>query len=197
MNHITAADLDYWGTKYSARGELPILVRRLIHETVREPPKICDFPSGSGIDLPGHDGVLDAVSGNSWVPTGHSVWELSTKRDIAEKANEDIEKRTNEKRSSATFLFVTPRRWPGKKRWIEQAKSRNVGWKDIRAYDASDLEQWLETGRVTTVWFHEEQLGNSVDGTQSLSRAWEEWAQATNPEFPSALMCASREDAIR
>ena len=200
MNHITAIDLDSWGNEHSARGEIPALIRRLIHETVQEPPKICDFRSGAGIDLPEPDGTLDAVSGNSWVPTGYSVWELSTSKNIEKKANEDIGKRTdetnNEKRSSTTFLFVTPRRWPGKQKWIEQAKSNNVGWKDIRAYDAFDLEQWLETDQATTVWFHETQLGNSVDGIQSLSRAWEEWSQATKPEFPLALMCASRDDVI-
>lgn len=200
MNHITATNLDSWGNEHSARGEIPALIRRLIHETVQEPPKICDFRSGAGIDLPEPDGTLDAVSGNSWVPTGYSVWELSTSKNIEKKANEDIGKRTdetnNEKRSSTTFLFVTPRRWPGKQKWIEQAKSSNVGWKDIRAYDAFDLEQWLETDQATTVWFHETQLGNSVDGIQSLSRAWEEWSQATKPEFPLALMCASRDDVI-
>lgn len=200
MNHITATDLDSWGNEHRARGEMPALIRRLIHETVQEPPKICDFPSGSGIDFPGFDGVLDTASGNAWVPAGRSVWELSTNRDIAEKASADIKKRTrkadDEERSSTTFLFVTPRRWSEKQKWIEQAKARHAGWKDIRAYDAFDLEQWLETDQVTTVWFHETQLGNSVDGIQSLSRAWEKWSQATSPKFPLALMCAGRDDAI-
>lgn len=200
MNHITATDLDSWSNEHNARGEIPALIRRLIHETVQEPPKICDFPSGSGVDFSGFDGVLDTASGNAWVPAGRSVWELSTNRDIAKKASEDIKKRTHkaddEGRSSTTFLFVTPQRWPGKQKWVEQAKYSHVGWKDIRAYDAFDLEQWLETDQVTTIWFHEMQLGNSVDGIRSLSRAWEEWSQATKPGFPLALMCASRDDVI-
>ena len=43
----------------------------------------------------------------------------------------------------ATFVFVTPRNWPRKEVWATE-KAAHEDWKDVRAYDADDLEQWLE-----------------------------------------------------
>ena len=40
-------------------------------------------------------------------------------------------------------MFVTPRNWAGKDSWAKDKRARDE-WKDVRAFDASDLEQWLE-----------------------------------------------------
>ena len=50
------------------------------------------------------------------------------------------------------FVFVTPRRWPGKDKWVKDRKAQGQ-WKDVRAYDASDLEQWLEQSISGQAWF--------------------------------------------
>src|SRR3546814_6710465 len=46
-------------------------------------------------------------------------------------------------RKDMTFVFVTPRSWAGKESWVKDRKKEKL-WKHVRAYDASDLEQWLE-----------------------------------------------------
>ena len=38
---------------------------------------------------------------------------------------------------------MTPRNWPGKDKWVKEKEALGE-WKSVRAYDASDLEQWLE-----------------------------------------------------
>jgi hypothetical protein len=43
--------------------------------------------------------------------------------------------------SELHVVFVTPRSWPGKQKWAKEALQE---WKSVTAYDASDLEQWLE-----------------------------------------------------
>lgn len=76
------------------------------------------MPSGDSVSVPGWDGVIAAEQGNPWVPTGISYWELGTSKDPVSKASSDFEKRQGqisaEEAAQATFVFVTPRRWPGK-----------------------------------------------------------------------------------
>lgn len=40
-------------------------------------------------------------------------------------------------------MFVSSRNWPKKNQWVEKRKAEGH-WKDVKALDASDLEQWLE-----------------------------------------------------
>jgi hypothetical protein len=94
-----------------------------------------------------------------------------------------------------TFVFVTPRRWPGKTVWIKEAKAAG-NWKDVRAYDASDLEQWLEQSVPGQTWLANE-LKIPADGVRSLDRCWQDWSSATHPPFPGELFSSAVEEARR
>jgi hypothetical protein len=82
-------------------------------------------------------------------------------------------------------VFVTPRDWVGKAAW---AASKRAGhkWKDVKAFDASDLEQWLERSVPVQAWMAE-QLGIASPGILSLDECWEQWAKVTDPELSKEL----------
>ena len=64
-------------------------------------------------------------------------------------------------RKNLTFVFVTPRNWPGKDAWAKE-KAAKKRWKDVKALDASDLEQWLEQSVPAQSWLAEK-IGNRPD----------------------------------
>ncbi len=100
------------------------------------------------------------------------------------KAENDFANRRSlppEERARCTFVFVTPRNWSGKAKWAEEKEAAGDGWKAVRAYDASDLEQWLEDAIATPLWFAEQCLGSPVEGIQTLDRCWRDWSQVSDP----------------
>lgn len=180
---VTASHIVDWANTKAkeAQRALPRLVRRLCFDGGT--PRQISFPAGDSTYVPGWDGVLFSERGNAWVPVGESRWEIGCDQNQTTKANEDYRKRLEqtsaEERLAATFVFVTPRRWTTKSRWI--GKQRRKGeWADVRAYDADDLEQWLEQTPAVALQFAEE-LGLSGWGVESLSRYWQLWSQQCNP----------------
>ncbi|HUF69219.1 MAG TPA: hypothetical protein VMM79_11315 [Longimicrobiales bacterium] len=145
--------------------------------------------------LPGWDGVVDASDADAHVPAGRSVWEMGVGGDPAAKANRDYRKRTNDPGDAdpaeAVFAFVTPRRWPGKDDWIRAKVGEGV-WKDVMAYDADDLETWLERAPHVHAWISA-LLGKDPYEVESLETWWESWAAATMPPLPPKLLITSRE----
>ena len=88
-------------------------------------------------------------------------------------------------RDQITFVFVTPRRWPGKAKWIADMKAKKQ-WKDVRAYDASDLEQWMEQSLAGQAWFANETERPS-QGVRSLDKCWSDWANVAQPALDGSL----------
>ena len=201
MTRITDEDLKAWAGKLESRGDLPILIRRLVHSTTRGASKI-DFPAGESTGLPGNDGVVvtGEENGSAWVPDGESFWEVSCEENCRKKAAADYEKRTKEtppdKRGEASFVFATPRAWPSrhKKEEWENERRASGGWKKVRALDAVDLEQWIETSTSVRVWMAAK-LGRAFAGYHTLRQEWDRWALATKPELSPALVLAERQDA--
>lgn len=190
---VKAREIESWAQKSDdARRELPALLRKLIHSTGRDLTHP-DFPAYDNAERKGWDGVVEASTPTAWIPDGKSFWEFSCEKDPRRKANDDYTKRTKPQsfppppveRAECTFVFVTPHNWPGKKRWAEE-KAALGDWKDVRAYDASDLEQWLEQSASTQVWFAE-RLGRPIDGFRSIERCWEAWAGVCDPKLSPAL----------
>jgi hypothetical protein len=69
-------------------------------------------------------------------------------------------------------------------------------WKDVRVYDASDLQQWLEQSLAGQTWFANETLRPS-DRVRSLDKCWSDWADLASPPptgalFQSAIAAARR-----
>lgn len=187
---VTASHIVNWASTQTkeAQTDLPRWVRRLCFEP--ETTRQLSFPAGDSTYVPGWDGALFSERGNAWVPSGASRWEIGCDQNVLGKANSDYQKRTEQiceaERSACTFVFVTPRRWTKKLDWIAEQCSKGE-WAGVRAYDADDLEQWLEQSPAVALQFAEE-LGLSGGGVVSLSRYWDSWARQCSPPItPKAL----------
>ena len=185
---IRAQRIENWADTTRAREELPALLRRLIH-TTGEKITCADFPAFDNAQRPGWDGLVETTVPTPWIPDGRSVWEFGCGKSPRQKANRDYYRRVEQvsrvKRRAMTFVFVTPRAWTGKREWAAE-KAALGEWKGVRAYDADDLEQWLEQSAPTQVWFAE-RLGDAVSGYRSLDRCWSDWSQVCDPPLSAAL----------
>lgn len=197
MNLATATDLHRWSDLRESQGVLPQLVRRLSAATANGLVGL-SFRAGEGVALPGWDGVVEASDDDAHVPAGRSVWEMGASRDPAAKANQDYRKRTEDPGevdpTETVFAFVTPRRWPGKDAWIRNKVSEGV-WKNVVAYDADDLETWLERAPHVHAWISA-LLGKDLYEAESLETWWENWAGVTKPPLRPELLLSSREDEV-
>lgn len=179
---IKAHDLEVWSDTIASRTELPVLIRRLIATTGNGIIRY-DFPGYDNGERHGWDGVLETTQASPWVPEGLSVWELSTRSDVKTKANDDIQKRNkqffNVEPSSATYIFVSLRGWKGKEKtkWLTEQKASKQ-WKDVRVYDAEDLERWMERSLEARIWL-KPRLSLSTqeqsDKVRTLDAAWKNW----------------------
>jgi addiction module HigA family antidote len=194
---IKARDIEAWATRnISARSRFAVLLRTLVNSTGRGITSI-DFPGNDDAERPGWDGRIEAVQGTPWIPSGLSGWEFGTNVDPKIKADGDYLKSTKSanktERATTTFVFVTPRAWPGKNDWSADKRSKGE-WHDVRAYDSSDLEQWIEQSIAAQVWFaHEE--GIDTKGVRTLAQCWSDWANVTEPPLPGTLFVHSVERA--
>jgi hypothetical protein len=150
-------------------------------------------PGGEQIARPGWDGVVDAESGNSWLPVGGSYWEMGCAEDTLRKAKDDYAKRSKipvEQRHDGGLIFVSPRNRPGKERWVADRAGVN-DWRDVRVYDASDLEQRLEHTPAVALWFAE-QIGLSGPGVESADQYWDRWSKQSEPHISLEAILAGR-----
>lgn len=191
---ITTTQIAEWAKTREAQASLSRLVRRLVH-TAGTPTQAA-FHAGDATNLPGWDGEVVSEHGNPWVPKGRSFWELSCEAQITRKANRDYNKRTKETpdtiRSGAALIVVLARRWPQKPKWLK-AKRDAGEWADVRAYDADDIEQWLEQSPAVAVQFGEE-LGLIGQGVESVARHWEGWSQQSDPSISVEALFIDREN---
>ena len=186
---IRAAQIERWSEDIASRQKLPVLMRKLVH-AVGEGLERVDFPGYDNAERHGWDGLVEAAVATPWVPRGKSGWELSTREDIKRKAEKDYANRMRaipkaEERAEYTFIFVTARNWPGKDQWVKE-KTALGHWREVRAYDASDLEQWAEHSATAQIWLAE-LLNISVEGYRSLERCWQDWAAVTAPRLSTKL----------
>ena len=145
MDPFDASVIINWSDTPDARHQLPALVRQLVMATATVSE--IEMPSGSSVQTGGWDGLVVAKSDNPWVPEGNSGWELSCNKDPRGKATSDYDKRTKDPRgedtAKTTFVFVTSRRWPGKREWARERREQGP-WADVRAFDVDNLMVWLE-----------------------------------------------------
>lgn len=187
---ITSSEIEDWtdSQRISSRSTLPVLVRRLIHATTSSLSEL-DFHGDEDAERKGWDGEVTANVATAKVPVGKSGWELSSSKALPGKPTSDIEGRTKAvsktHRKDTTFIFATGRRWNGKEKWAATQRASGA-WKDVRAYDADDLAQWLEQSPATQIWFAE-RIGKPTDGVKSLGQAWDEWSLACDPVLPATL----------
>jgi hypothetical protein len=170
------------------------LLRRLIHATVSNIDHI-GFPADEGVQLGGWDGIVIVQSGNAFVPNGSSVWELGITSSVKGKADEDYEKRCEaplgQDPANTTFIFVTPRRWGGKDAWVRKRQKEGF-WRDVKAYDADDLQQWLDLAPAVHIWLST-LMGKHPEAAEDITSFWEDWSEATNPALSTDLLTLGRE----
>ena len=190
---IKARQITQWATtSLQARVHLPVLLRRLIHSTGRELRHV-DFPGYDNAQRHGWDGWVEADAATPWVPEGRSGWEFSVEQRPAAKAERDYRARLNKfspaERAECAFVFVTPHNWEGKAGWV-RAKEDAGEWKAVKALDASDLEQWLETTIAPRIWLAGE-LEIPTDGFETLDHFWSRWAAASDPPMTATIFAPS------
>ena len=189
LTSIRARQIELWADRIDARSRLAVLIRKLVGSSPAAITKM-DFPGYDNAERHGWDGYVESNTATPWVPTGSSGWEFGAGEEPSGKANRDYRARLTsespEERANITFVFVTPRRqWRNKNKWVEEKRSLRQ-WKDVRAYDASDLEQWIEQSVPTQVWLAEE-IELPVTGYRSLDECWQSWSAVTDPELLPVL----------
>ena len=194
---IRANQIQTWAAdELNARARLPVLLRTLVHSTGGRLTEVT-FHGNDDSQRPGYDGEVIAVDASPWVPAGHSVWEFGTNADPLAKANADFEKRLEREpaseRAEMSFVFVTPRRWNGKQVW-EDEKNALAEWKSVRAFDASDLEQWLENSLQGQVWMARE-LELPTEGVRTLDDCWRKWSEACKPALSAKFFDPAKQEA--
>ena len=189
---IKAKQIENWADQIDARSHLSVLLRMLVHSTGQD-LHLVDFPGYDNAQRHGPDGVVKSGASNPWIPEGTSYWEFGTNKDPQGKAEKDYSARLKSvdpaERANITFVFVTPRNWPGKTAW-ENQKKETGDWKEVRAFDASDLEQWLEQAVPVQIWLAE-QLGQPTSGYETLERVWHRWANASEPHLTPEIFAPS------
>jgi hypothetical protein len=117
-------------------------------------------------------------------------------RDPKHKADEDYKKRCEDPLgidpAHSTFVFITIRRWGGKDEWVRNRKAEGR-WLDVIAYDADEIEQWLELAPTVHVWISI-LLGKHLDDAIDLDNYWEEWKNKTKYQIPPEFILAGRHD---
>jgi DNA-binding XRE family transcriptional regulator len=198
IRFVDATDIFHWADRRDGQGSLPTLVSKLVRATGLVP---VHFPSDEGVQLSGWDGTTHAMSSESeYVPAGPAGWEIGTQRDdIWGKAGRDFDKRTAEPLelipADSTFIFVTPRQWPRKEEWVAGKRAQGI-WRDVRAYDGTDLVHWIETYPSVGQWLAT-YLRKQPAGTHQLDEVWNEWSKATEwPLTPELILTGRDEQAV-
>jgi addiction module HigA family antidote len=185
---ITATQISAWAGKTVARSELAAFLRRLVLTTGSNLTKV-DFPAYDNAQRHGWDGQVETDTATPWIPSGVSGWEFGCDKDPRKKAEDDYAARVASipvaEQKGMTFIFVTPRNWPGKDEWAK-TKRAEQRWKDVKAFDASDLEQWLGQSVPAQSWMAEK-LGIGSDDILSLDECWSRWAKVTRLELSKEL----------
>ena len=114
---IKARQIEDWAGRIDARSHFPVLIRKLVYSSGNDLVRV-DFPGYDNSQRQGSDGFVESSNATPWIPEGRTYWELGTNQAPAIKAENDYASRLisvdPEERADGTFIFVTPRNWPGK-----------------------------------------------------------------------------------
>jgi len=200
MQWITASHLEEWADKnIISRTDLSELVSSLVRASAPSANSF-RFPTGDSAQMHGYDGSLESEGAPPFVPEGDSVWEFSTEESPASKAERDYTARTTDPRGrvpgNTTFVFVTPRRWPDRDKWSTAKKAENK-WKDVRAYDAVDLEEWFRRNPAVAARIARTRLPvMPASGALSTDEFWELYTSRFEPPVTEQVLLAGRKEQI-
>lgn len=198
MRWISSTDLHLNSGRKGFELILPELIRKLIIASCTSFPDF-HIPIGDSIYKPGFDVKCTIDEDNDYVPTSESVWELGRDEDFLGKCNEEYKKRTRQvdedERNNSTFVFVTPKRWvkpkQNKETKIKTFRSKNE-WKDIKIYDADDLETWIELHPAIGLWLARRLRLVPARNIESATDFWNTFTDAKEIIFSSDLIIGGR-----
>ena len=195
---VKARNLEAWADSLDARGTLPQLLRLLVRATGKDIMGV-EFPAEAQSQRPGWDGIVEAGAGDSFVAEGTSGWEMGVEKSPQKKAEDDFNKRTKDPvgldKSTATFVFVTPRKWQKKADWCKAKAALGV-WKDVRVYDSGTLEEWLEQAPAVDAWLAGH-LGAKPEGVMTFDDYWANLQALTEPSLKPDVFLASRAERVK
>jgi len=216
IKYIKAKDIERWADGMSSQSELPLLIRWLISRTVDE--KYIDeieFRAYDSVQGQGADGRLNCKIKTIHIPKGYSIWELTNQGGILTykngKADKDFKARTDKnvgyQPNKSTFVFVTGRKCDSKHDWKDSTKKQNKKrinkkkiWKNIRFYDANDLEQWLESDLIVSWKIATNILKIYNPSIESLERYGKIWSDIKQCKITCDIVLTDRKaasDAIK
>ena len=176
-----------------ARYGLAELVKRLVVETT-EGLVDAEFATAEGTDLGDFDGKVSAEAGSRWVPAGQSVWELSVRRDVGTKADEDYAKRTEAPSGwsmvEVDYVSVSLRDWQKRNGWAGQRSSEGR-WRRVRALGLDDVMSWLAEAPQCELWLAN-RLGLHPEEFVGGTMWWEQRVLKTGGLFDSSITLAGR-----
>lgn len=180
----------------------PRLLGNLVLASLTETPAHIRFPSDDSGQIHGLDGSLLCVGAAPYVPAGSSVWEIKTSAKPRQDAAADYSKRKKqfsaEQAKEITFVFVTSRHWPGKGEDITQwcAKRNAEGhFKEVRAYDATQVVQWLHQHPVVGLFAARQSLRTVAPNFDAdlISDFVSKFENSFDPPIPPDLVLCGRD----
>lgn len=198
---IDAQKLKIWFSDKArqAQGIFPELISKLIKESFVS-IKDMRFPNNEMIYLDGWDGYLHNEYDTRFVAKGESVWELgATTSNSIEKLRSDYKKRTSQtskaEREKLTFYLVTPIALQSSQMTKLNKEFSQGGWKEVKIYDAIQLEEWLSNCINTSLWLYEQFENKKLDITY-FDKAFDTFMSRTNPKMVQELFTASRDKQV-
>lgn len=191
---IDRIEIEIWGKKFDAKGNLPKLIAKLIRENT---PKstVLQVPSGSAVNMSGWDGIVKCEEDSGYVPQGISLWEIGANGNSS-KANSDYENRKKDSlgfnKKEATYVFVTTAVWANKNEWVANKEKEGV-WKSIKAYDSIDIAEWLENSQISSRWFSALANSHPYDGIYTAEEYWKMVSIGPKGQLPPKIVTAGRE----
>ncbi|MDD3106203.1 MAG: hypothetical protein PHP65_00150 [Bacilli bacterium] len=176
----------------------PELIKKLIIASANSGLTSLRFPSGDSIWTSSFDGyVTGIITGDNFLPSGNSIWEVGTNKDYKTKIKRDYITRTEEAvffdKSEYTFIVCTPFIFDGNILSSENNMQNDRIWKTVKIYDAEIITDWLNKHIEVILWLYKK--FNDYDINLSISTAENTLASylnMTKPQFTHDIILCSQ-----
>lgn len=181
---ITSTELESWSNTRVSQEKLPLLLRKLIINSVDDKSiSYLDIPGGDSIWKPGVDGRVQTLKTSILGEAGLYDIECGQEEDYKKKFVYDISKRSENLsvNTDTIFVFITTRKIQNKENLIKDIKENNYKtnfWKNIKIFDADNIETWLDNDYATRAWMCD-LLEKPCDGVYDFNKKWNMWIAST------------------
>ena len=195
MNLVNSKYLEKIFESQKRKGEslLPELIKRLIINSTNI--NSIRIPGNDDIWAPGFDGIIESSEASMYVNKGFSVWEFGTSKDSLKKLDGDYKKRTDDSlridKLSTTFYLITPKIWT---KPISEWENEKKDWEKVKVYDATILCDWINDTPSVCAWLLENFFEEKQLDFFTVTKAWNNFSQKTNPPFINNLFMSGREE---